>query len=53
MAEAEGVKGEPSESFWWMERAVGLEGDLGKKCGHGKLSLPTGKKKILSFAWLG
>lgn len=31
MAEAGGMKGRPSASFWWMERAVGLEGDLKKK----------------------
>lgn len=36
-----------------MRRAAGLEGDLEKKkksC-HGKLPPPTGKKKIVSFAW--
>lgn len=36
MAEAGGMKGRPPGSFWWMKRAVGLEGDLGKKCGHRK-----------------
>lgn len=54
MAEARGIKGRQSRNFWWMKRAVGLEGDLGKKeCGHGKLSPPTGKKRTVSFSWSG